>query len=83
MVWNCSTVNTLKETSLHRTVPRHRTNGKPIHSYAEQLYTEPFQSSRVNAAYVHSVCTSRCEINALAPRGLFSGFFHGPIRGGL
>ena len=29
-VWNCSCVNDLKCTVLHRTVPRHRVNGKPL-----------------------------------------------------
>ena len=44
VVWNCSCVNALKGTVLHRTVPRHRVNGKPIRTYR----TVP--KSRVNAA---------------------------------
>ena len=41
VVWNCSCVNVLKETVLHRTVPRHRVNGKPIRTIAERFHTEP------------------------------------------
>ena len=44
VVWNCSCVNALKGTILHRTVPRHRVNGKPIRTNAERFDTEPFQS---------------------------------------
>ena len=50
IVWNCSRVNTWKETVLHRTVPIHRVDGKPIRTYAERFHTEPFQSSRANTA---------------------------------
>ena len=44
VVWNCSCANALKGTGLHRTIPRHRVNGKPIRTYAERFHTEPFQS---------------------------------------
>ena len=44
VVWNFSCVNALKGTVLHRTVPRHRVNGKPIRIYAERFHTEQLQS---------------------------------------
>ena len=44
VVWNCSCVDALKGTALHRAVPRDRVNGKPIRTYAERFHTEPFQS---------------------------------------
>ena len=37
-------LNALKGTVLHRTVPRHCVNGKPIRTYAERFHTEPFKS---------------------------------------
>ena len=46
VVWNCSFVNAMKGTVLHGTVPRHRVNGKPIRTYAEQFHTEPFSCKR-------------------------------------
>ena len=52
VVWNCSCVDALKGTVLHRTVPRDRVNGKPIRTYAERFHTEPFQSPVRNAALV-------------------------------
>ena len=33
VVWNCSCVDALKGTVLHRTVPRDRVNGKLIRTY--------------------------------------------------
>ena len=44
VVWNCSCVDTLIRTVLHRTVPKDRVNGKPIRTYAERFHTKPFQS---------------------------------------
>ena len=44
VVSNCSCVDALKGTVLHRTVPRDRVNGKPIRTYAEGFHTEPYQS---------------------------------------
>ena len=41
---DCSCVNALKGTALHRTVLRDRVNGKPIRTYAERFHTEPFQN---------------------------------------
>ena len=49
VVWNCSCVNTLKGTVLHRTVARDRVNEKPIRG------TVPYRTvpkSRVNAALI-------------------------------
>ena len=40
VVWNCSCVDALKGTVLHRTVPRDRVNGKPIRTYAERFHTD-------------------------------------------
>ena len=37
VVWNCSCLDALKGTVLHRMVPRDRVNGKAIHAYAEQF----------------------------------------------
>ena len=51
VVWNCSCVNAMKGAVLHRTVPSHRVNRKPIRTYEERFLTEPFQSSRVKAAF--------------------------------
>ena len=50
VVWNCSCVNALKGTVLHRTIPRHRVNEKPIRTYAKRFHTEPFQSSVYRAS---------------------------------
>ena len=63
IAWNSSCVNKLKGTVLHRTVQRHRINGKSIPTYAERSHTEPFQSSLVNTAlmcFVKKVCRQLC-----------------------
>ena len=44
VIWNCSCVDALKGTVLHRMVARDRVNGKPIRTYADWFHTEPFQS---------------------------------------
>ena len=44
VVWNCSCVDAVNETVLHRAVPRDRVSGKPFCTYAERFHTEPFQS---------------------------------------
>ena len=62
VVWNCSCVNALKGTVLHRTVPRDRVNGKPIRTYAERFHTEPFQSPRANAALKYSLYFAVCHV---------------------
>ena len=49
-MWNHPSVNAWKETVLHRKVPRHCVNGKPIRTSTERFQIEPFQSPRVNAA---------------------------------
>ena len=54
-MWNRPCMNAWKETVLHRAVPRHRVNEKPIRTSTERFHTEPFQSPRVNAALVAGI----------------------------
>ena len=56
VVWNYSCVNALKGTVLHRTVPRHRVNRKPIRTYVERFHAEPFESPVSTQPLTHDLC---------------------------
>ena len=55
IVWTSSCMNALKGTVLHRTVLRHRANGKPIRTQAERLCTVPCKRSLRSKISVGSV----------------------------
>ena len=74
VAWNCSCVNALKGSVLHRTVPRHRLKGKPIRTYVERFHAEPFQVPCKRSQRVISINVNKGALSAmlLSWCGLFS-----------